>query len=505
MSPLPPISSLGAIRQLLKERPFSAKKALLFSSAFFLVNLVLKGWFLGSQDIALDEPFTLFWAQRPVEDILALARNENNPPLHFLIEHFWIQWVGMEAGTVRIPSLLFGSACAAVMFRIGYRHLGCWAGILAGCLATLSTEHVYYAHEARVYALLALLTALSIGSYLNVLAGPRHIAPYIWLGIWNTLLMYSHFLGMWVLLAQAACWWLAQERWTAARRLLLVYMGVVLAYLPNLYVFWLRLQSVSTAGTWVPAPHWTQLYGHVNIFWNGPWSTVACIAICGAALLWIAWKRRWVAAWQNLGGGHRVPLVLLALVGVPYIGMYMQSLLFNPVFIPRYLFFCSVPFFLCVAAWVSAILPTSAARLCASALLLIALLPGLRLDPPNHRDIQGMVAHVQATRTPGTPLVIAPDYFDKTYLYHADRELFQEYSRLRAAEFAQGIYPVNGGSALPPHVLQAQRVIFLDADVQFVFPGNGILEGLRKHFPHVHSRSFESALEVHVLERVPRP
>ncbi|MBP6641357.1 MAG: glycosyltransferase family 39 protein [Bacteroidia bacterium] len=467
----------------------------------FAVNLLLKALFLGAQDIALDEPFTLFWAQRPVGDILELAKNENNPPLHFLIEHIWIRFFGIGPFSVRFPSLIFSSLCAATVFHVGQRHFGWVAGVGASLLFTFSTEQIYYSHEARTYALLSLLVALSIGSFLQIMDEPRRIRPYLLLGIWNILLIYSHFLGIWVLLIQAACVLAVQERRVLIPRFLVLYLAILLAYAPNLYALLIRLRSVAATPTWVPKPHWTQLYGHVNIFWNGKWATIACIVVVIIGL---------VLTFRNGGKGQfagdrrqlRKALILGAMFAGIYLGIYIQSLVFTPAFIPRYLSWVSVPFFMAVAALFTLLFADVRWRMAGFGLIVAAMLPGFKLNPGNDRAVKPMVEFVRQSMQPGTILIIAPDYFDKTYLYHADLPLFQDYLHWQEKFAAKGIFPVNGFSSLPTQALAAaQRVVLIDADIQSVYPQNGILDGLKADFQVKQDQNFEKAMRAYVLER----
>ena len=64
------------------------KQASVLAFAFVALSFVLRLICLNCNDIALDEPFTLYWANKSVGEISALAMDENNPPLYFLIQHY---------------------------------------------------------------------------------------------------------------------------------------------------------------------------------------------------------------------------------------------------------------------------------------------------------------------------------------------------------------------------------------------------------------------------------
>ena len=58
------------------------QKVLLFSTALFIFNLVLKLLFIDAGDIALDEPFTLFHAQKSIAGIFEMLKDENLSLIH---------------------------------------------------------------------------------------------------------------------------------------------------------------------------------------------------------------------------------------------------------------------------------------------------------------------------------------------------------------------------------------------------------------------------------------
>jgi hypothetical protein len=488
--------------QLQLDDTLRGRNALLIAAAIFLLNFGLKVLFLDTQPIADDEPFTLFWAQKPMGDIWEMSRQGNNPPLFYLIEHVWIQLWGWAPGSLRLPSLLCASLAAMLLFVSGNRHFGLYGALVASLLFTLSTEHVYYAHEVRMYALLSLLTVLAIDRYLSLVQEPQRWQQYVWLGAWNVLLLYTHFLGIWVLLAQVACWPLLMDRKRSAGRLLLMLLGVTVAFAPYLLAFLARLQAVQAEGTWVAAPHWTQLYGHINVFLNGPLGTLALLGMLGLGTIWMLIGKRSRAASLRLLLQHRTLLIAIALFSIMYGGIYVQSLVFSPAFIPRYLVFTSLPFFLAVAGMLHFLIPYTRLQLASLVLIVAAMLPGFSLNPSNGSDLKGLVAHLQSEKTGVTPLVICPEFFDKTYIFHADLAVFQDYRHFAASLLSHNIYPATYYTDIPPTVLAgADKVIFLDAAAQFVQPDNGILMGLKATFPHVQQQHFENVWDVYVAKR----
>ena len=141
------------------------RKNVLFATAiplgWVLLNLVLKGWHCGSPSVNLDESFSLFHAQMPPANIVGELLKGNNPPLWELLLHAWIGVFGVGDFSARFLPTLFSSLAVFFIHRIGMEHQGIRQATMASALFTLSNYHMVFAHEARVYPLLVLLTSAS--------------------------------------------------------------------------------------------------------------------------------------------------------------------------------------------------------------------------------------------------------------------------------------------------------------------------------------------------------
>jgi len=79
--------------------------------------------FISSAPISIDEPFSIFYAQQDIEDMMGVFMNENNPPLHFVLLHYWINLFGISPGSVRSLSLLFSVLTIPILFQFGKKIL----------------------------------------------------------------------------------------------------------------------------------------------------------------------------------------------------------------------------------------------------------------------------------------------------------------------------------------------------------------------------------------------
>lgn len=152
---------------------------------------------------------------------------ESTPPLHFLLA-----WASAKLGEptvwVRIPSVVAGTATVPLVYLLGARTVGRAAGVAASAVVAIAPFALYYSVEARAYGLMSFLAVLSTLLLLTALSKDR-------LGWWagfaacTAALLYTHYAGVFVVVAQAA-WagWAHRER---IRALLLAHAAVALAYM----------------------------------------------------------------------------------------------------------------------------------------------------------------------------------------------------------------------------------------------------------------------------------
>jgi uncharacterized membrane protein len=125
----------------------------------------LRVYRLAGQSIWYDEGLSVYYARRPLPELLALVAGSDHPPLYFLLLHAWLRVVafGQPATEflVRYPSVIFGVLLVPLVYVFGCRLLNGSAARLAGLLIALSPFHVWYSQETRMYTLVAFLTLLS--------------------------------------------------------------------------------------------------------------------------------------------------------------------------------------------------------------------------------------------------------------------------------------------------------------------------------------------------------
>ncbi len=81
-----------------------------------LLNLIIKGLYITNDALAHDEPFSVYYSQFDIINIIKELSKGNNPPLYEIFLHFWISFFGISELSVRFLSLI--SAIITVFYKI---------------------------------------------------------------------------------------------------------------------------------------------------------------------------------------------------------------------------------------------------------------------------------------------------------------------------------------------------------------------------------------------------
>ena len=188
-----------------------------------LAGATLRFATLDGQSFWLDEAYTVRLLDQPLGDMIAdLPDQESAPPLYYLLAWPWGQVLGFGEAGLRSLSALLGTLIIPVAYLAGGRLAGRGAGVVAAALVAVHPLLVWFSQEARVYALVALLGALSLVGFLRVLERPDARAWAAW-AIPSALALATHYFAGFLVLAEAA-WLIA--RCPRDRRMALATGGV---------------------------------------------------------------------------------------------------------------------------------------------------------------------------------------------------------------------------------------------------------------------------------------
>jgi hypothetical protein len=199
-----------------------------------------------------DEHFTLTAAFRSLTGLLeTVAAEKNNPPLHTLLVHVWLQipWPAAAVVAARALSVLFVLGATVVIDRFWLRQLGRSSRLWFLLLWATSPCVLLYARMARSYSLQLLLFALTLGAAMSLLGDPRRTRRVLWFAAGAAVLLYAHYLpGLAILgaVALAMGWRAIRERQPGIAFSALASVIVVgVLYVPWLPKLWTALDRMA--------------------------------------------------------------------------------------------------------------------------------------------------------------------------------------------------------------------------------------------------------------------
>jgi len=159
-----------------------------------LLAFALRVYRLDAQALWWDESLTVYRATRDLATILAntiviqtVVTTDLMPPLYFLLQHFLVLAFGISEFALRFLSLAANVATVPLMYALGNRWFtpspnlspvqqgrGEFAALLATFLAALSPFYIWYAQEARPYALVLFFSTLAIYALVRSLDAIRN-------------------------------------------------------------------------------------------------------------------------------------------------------------------------------------------------------------------------------------------------------------------------------------------------------------------------------------------
>ena len=174
-------------------------KALLI--ALLLLTAALRLHDLGAQSLWYDEGSSYVQSTRTLSDIADNAARDIHPPGYYWLLAGWRALSGESEFALRSLSAFASIVSAALTYAVGRRLFGMTGGILAMLLVALNTFSIYYAQEARMYALLTLWSAASFYVLIRLIDRPTPLLALI-LGLLNAAGLWTHYAFPFFMLTQ---------------------------------------------------------------------------------------------------------------------------------------------------------------------------------------------------------------------------------------------------------------------------------------------------------------
>ena len=146
-----------------------------------LIAFLLRVHDIGGQSLWHDEGNTYVQTTRTFAEIADNASRDIHPPLYYWLITVWTRFMGSSETGLRSLSLFASLITVAVTYTLGKRLFGIIPAVFAMIFISLNTFSIYYAQEARMYALLAMLGALAMWVFIKIMnihpVRAQHVAP----------------------------------------------------------------------------------------------------------------------------------------------------------------------------------------------------------------------------------------------------------------------------------------------------------------------------------------
>jgi mannosyltransferase len=191
--------------------------------ALTALGAVLRFAAIGHQGYWFDEGNTVLLVHLSPGKMLGLIpQSESTPPLYYGIAWVWARLFGYGEAGLRSLSAVAGVATIPVVYGAAAKLISRRAPLIAAALTACSPLLIWYSQEARSYALLVALSALSLLALAHAQERPTS-RSLIWWAIACAAALATHYYAVLVVVPEAI--WLLAAHW--CRRSVQLAVGVV--------------------------------------------------------------------------------------------------------------------------------------------------------------------------------------------------------------------------------------------------------------------------------------
>jgi len=215
-----------------------------------LVGGIIRFWNLGGRDFWFDESCTYLYVRHffdwPFKSSLLVE--STNTPYYFLLR-FWTDFFGDSEVSYRSFSALAATLTVGILGVAAWRLRGGLAGGVATILAAVHPLHVYYAGEARAYALWMLLLSASLFTLIEA-ARTGRVRWWVAFGACISASLPTHYFSIYFLGASVGCVFLSDDRRRVFRQWAITAGVVMVGFVP--WLIYAVLPAASLGGAkWV--------------------------------------------------------------------------------------------------------------------------------------------------------------------------------------------------------------------------------------------------------------
>lgn len=369
-----------------------------------------------TQSFWRDEAFTVLLSKQPIIDLIVNTARDFNPPLYYVIVHFWIKFFGYSEISVRTISLIFYWLIIyfCYLFLVNIFKFGLKKSFVYLLFFIINPVLFLYGCEARMYTMFAFLATASFYFFLT-----KQKKLYL---ITTTLGLFTHYFMIFVLAVQILSVFIKDRKIVFSKYHQLLIPPIL--FLPwlifvgsqknwQLSSFWIEPATLKTVINF-PALLFTG-YENDQKFLGNLITKIAYFLwlFLSISFIVIKLKRKKIE--------HYVKVIIIWGLLLPFTIVLVSF--FKPIFLVRYLIFSSVGFLLLLTyLWDNLNLFF---KLIILAVTILILLNFRKLELKNHKksNYRSIMTEIKYLAKPGDLMYVTSelDFFTAQYYFDENR------------------------------------------------------------------------------------
>jgi mannosyltransferase len=412
---------------------FITKNRFFLFFVVFAIQLIFNSYQIGKNGFWYDECFSVYAANRPLKDIIAVSMVDVNPPLYPIILHFWIKLFGISEFAVRMLSCLAGSLACSFLFLFCIRFVNWQTAVFSFLMCLTSYPWFFYAQEARTYTMVLLFVVLSNYSFFQVIENSNNkkgLFFCILLGVFNAGLFYLHFLSCLNIIAQGIVFLFYVFEFNKDNRhsffknirlnkMLVKYYSIsIILFFVLLIPFLKRAIELTSGGVknfWLQKPTFLEFKECIYEMFNSKNTLFVYLTLLMISIVLILFKR-------FRDDNFKIKLMFFFMIGG--IGMLLLNYKLasiTPIFLLRYVLFTIIGMILLITYLFSQVKINFKLKLFIFSCLCIFSFTEMNIPKKAYFDYKGAVVYLRNLQSPNT--LISTDMID-LFSYYYDQKIF---------------------------------------------------------------------------------
>lgn len=313
-----------------------------------IAGLVLRLVDLDGESLWVDEGHAIHVASLEPDQLIKESSKDNHPPLYSIILHYWKKITSGTLYYLRLLSVIFGVLSIYLIYIIGKELFDKNTGLISALILAFSVFHIQYSQEIRSYMMVVVLILLSYYLLIRLSKIPKLIFFILYIII-NTLLIYTHFLGWFILFAQSIYFLLRYPiDINRIKPFIISNVIILILALPWLNILVARFYGLQTE-FWVSKPTLLSIPQTVLVY-AGSFTIFGIISlILFSALAFISIftfkEKKLIIRWSDNFQNY----LFLLWMWIPILIPFIISVISAPIFIIRMTIGASLAFYLIIA------------------------------------------------------------------------------------------------------------------------------------------------------------